>query len=375
MFPRFSTVYRYTTVIVLLLVSAFMIMQFSGNRTDSGDDIMRSVVGSERSVLSTKSLRTATSIHKHTTEINRYGKGNVANPHSFRYVLNPVKLCTGNDIFIITYVHSAPKNLKKRQTIRQTWGSGTYFLTQKVRVVFIMGQVADKHVMESVRMESDLYGDIVQEDFLDSYHNLTYKALAGLKWVSTFCRHTAYVLKTDDDIFVNVFVLMKYIQSTVELSYGRTNLILCNQWIHMKVMRDKRSKWYIPKEDFSPDYFPPYCSGSAYLMSSDVTEGMYRLSLTTPFFWVDDYYITGLLVHKLNLTHRRYNSAYVLNPSVVLEKFKNDEDHKYAFFHTHKLKTMFYLWTTVISNESKAVHTKNSTTVSTEVNQNMSRHV
>ena len=372
MFPRFTTVYRYTTVLVLLLLSAVMIMQFGGNRPDTGNDGIRAAATvREKFALATK---TSASARKHTTEANRYGTGLVSNPHSFSYLLNPVTLCPGKHIFIITYIHSAPKNLKKRQTIRQTWASGTNFRSENVQIVFIMGQVSDRDVMESVKMEWDLYGDIVQEDFVDSYHNLTYKALAGLKWVSTFCGHATYVLKTDDDIFVNIFALLKYIHSTVEPSYGKTNLILCNQWIHMKVMRDKRSKWYIPKEDFSPDYFPPYCSGSAYLMSSDVTEKMYRLSLTTPFFWVDDYYITGLLVHKLNLTHRRYNSAYVLNPSVVLEKFNSDKDHKYVFFHTHKLQMMFSFWTSVIANETKAVHTQNVTNISV-IDRGVSRHV
>ena len=55
--------------------------------------------------------------------------------------------------------------------------------------------------------EASLHGDILQADFLDSYHNLTLKSVAMLRWFSTVCpssRGSAapprYLLKTDDDM-------------------------------------------------------------------------------------------------------------------------------------------------------------------------------
>lgn len=64
--------------------------------------------------------------------------------------------------------------------------------------------------------ESAKFGDIVQESFLDTYHNLTLKSLALLKWVNLTCFHDnqtnhlpKYVVKTDDDIFINVDRLVK----------------------------------------------------------------------------------------------------------------------------------------------------------------------
>jgi hypothetical protein len=40
--------------------------------------------------------------------------------------------------------------------------------------------------------------------FQDTYHNLTLKTVMGLKWTSIFCPQVKFVLKTDDDIYVNV---------------------------------------------------------------------------------------------------------------------------------------------------------------------------
>ena len=39
--------------------------------------------------------------------------------------------------------------------------------------------------------------------------NLTIKSVMGLKWSAIFCPQARHVLKTDDDIFVNVPLLHK----------------------------------------------------------------------------------------------------------------------------------------------------------------------
>ena len=48
---------------------------------------------------------------------------------------------------------------------------------------------------DKLQEETTLHGDIVQEDFTDSYRNLTYKAIMAMKWVSTYCKHATFVLK------------------------------------------------------------------------------------------------------------------------------------------------------------------------------------
>ena len=43
--------------------------------------------------------------------------------------------------------------------------------------------------------------------FQDTYRNLTLKTVMGLKWSAIFCPQARHVMKTDDDIFVNVPLL------------------------------------------------------------------------------------------------------------------------------------------------------------------------
>ena len=53
--------------------------------------------------------------------------------------------------------------------------------------------------------ESSKHGDLVQGDFLDTYHNLSYKAIMGNLWVAEFCSQAEFVVKTDDDMYVDLY--------------------------------------------------------------------------------------------------------------------------------------------------------------------------
>ena len=211
-------------------------------------------------------------------------------------------------------------------------------------------------MQEAVAMESDLYGDIVQENFVDSYRNLTYKGIMGLKWVSRNCKRVRFVLKADDDIFVNIFNVMNHLESIAQFEGAQEKMILCLVWYRMKVVRDPKSKWYIPRSEFYPDYFPTYCSGSAFMMSGDVIPAMYEASFKTPFFWVDDYYVTGLLAHEVGVTHRRFNSVYSLSPKTFLDKFSEETKWRtLTFGHVHNLNWWYEVWERVLADRKESL--------------------
>lgn len=274
--------------------------------------------------------------------------GKIVNPHSFSYIHNPVYLCRSDTVRFLVYIHSSPNNLKKRQAIRQTWGQPALLLLYKASMVFILGRASNPSVQELVDMEAAQYGDIVQEDFVDSYRNLTYKGVAGLKWASLFCNQSDFLLKTDDDILIDIVTLIEDLYTRIiPIRQGTSKLVLCNLWTRMKVIRDPKSKWFISKEEFSGEYFPPYCSGSAFLVSSELAHALYTAALHTPFFWVDDYYITGLLVSKLRVQHTRYNTAYSLNYNNAEEKLKNNS-RELIVFHTKKLNVFLKLWPVIV---------------------------
>ena len=63
------------------------------------------------------------------------------------------------------------------------------------RLVFMMGTPTSEADLHTIQEEHRLYGDVVQGSFMESYKNLTLKAIMGLKWVTTYCSNAKYVIK------------------------------------------------------------------------------------------------------------------------------------------------------------------------------------
>ena len=82
----------------------------------------------------------------------------------------------------------------------------SFFKNQKFLInSWQTGRGGDKTLQEKVYKENDKHGDIIQGDFIDTYHNLSYKASMGNFWVSEFCEQAEFVVKTDDDWFVDLY--------------------------------------------------------------------------------------------------------------------------------------------------------------------------
>jgi len=59
-------------------------------------------------------------------------------------------------------------------------------------------------------------------------------------------------------------------------------------------------KWCVKRSELrGRTRFPQYCAGIGYTLSSALLGLLYNASTTTPFFWIDDVYVTGLLAKKL----------------------------------------------------------------------------
>ena len=79
---------------------------------------------------------------------------------------------------------------------RASWGSGRVLRGGQARLLFLLGTEAAlaSTVEADLQAENILHGDLVREDFLDSYENLTLKTVAGLKWTSIFCPQVKYMI-------------------------------------------------------------------------------------------------------------------------------------------------------------------------------------
>ena len=269
------------------------------------------------------------------------------NPHDFEYVINPGKdICGdnfGSDVFLFIYVHSAPEHIHRRIAIRETWARRSMF--KNIRLAFMTGLSKETKQNDLLKLESDVYNDIVQEDFIDSYKNLTYKGIMALKWITEYCSNAQYILKADDDMIVNTFSLIRHLKALSDHSISKENTLFCLVWIGMGVIRDKNSKWYISQDEYQKDVYDPYCSGAAFLLTTDLVPRMYRISFYVKFFWVDDYYVSGRLAKAANATHHNFNSLYIINSDAVESKFYGSNNEHAIFGHIpNKLDTLYSIW-------------------------------
>ena len=108
----------------------------------------------------------------------------------------------------VTVVSSAPDNFYNREQIRKTWGQGN-------NVYFLLGATGPR-LQPLIADEARQHGDIIQGTFVDSYRNLTFKQVMGLLWAGSHCPGVKYILKTDDDVFVNTQQLEKGLSSLPE---------------------------------------------------------------------------------------------------------------------------------------------------------------
>ncbi|XP_041362093.1 UDP-GalNAc:beta-1,3-N-acetylgalactosaminyltransferase 1-like [Gigantopelta aegis] len=129
-----------------------------------------------------------------------------------RFLKGSAKACTHKErhqlvVLVMTMHHME----SQRQAIRNTWGSvstlGTWpGSTEKfsIKLLFVLGVSKNESLNIAVSKEAEERGDLIIAAFDESYYNLTRKVLMGFKWISEFCPTAKYVMKVDEDTYLNI---------------------------------------------------------------------------------------------------------------------------------------------------------------------------
>ena len=309
----------------------------------------------------------------------------------FDYVLEPGdEICASDEpLLLMVYVHSAIENRHRRESIRATWASRSIF-GKHLRVLFMLGSNANSELMKQVQFEFDIYHDIVQQTFLDTYRNLTYKGkkiqspennrdheemffvgIMALDWISRHCNRTRHILKTDDDMLINMFSILNHLHTLTYVYSGEAwhSTIACLVWTRMRVTRDPSSKWFVSSNEYPYEHFQPYCSGSAYFLTQDLIQPLFEATDQIPFFWIDDYYMTGLLpraVHSsIRVQYLHLNSLFVVNVDQVEQRFLSSFGLSSLVFAHMPLSVnrLLHIWQHLMINSQSAHKYLNRTSV------------
>ncbi|XP_022110887.1 beta-1,3-galactosyltransferase 1-like [Acanthaster planci] len=238
------------------------------------------------------------------------------NPHDFRLLLDEPMACIEpgrghpKSVLLLVLVTSKHANFDRRQAIRETWGSLKEIRNRAIVTLFLLGKGTTSHLLKKVSAESVEHHDLLMEDFVDSYKNLTLKTMMAMKWASTHCPQASFVMKTDDDMFVSYRNLLDYLAATAAPGTGfALGRVLKGE----SPYRDPKSKYYVSRELYPSDVYPPWLSGGGFVLSGDMPGRIYAVSLDTKYLPLEDVYL-GLCLQKLNATlttSDRFNNMHI----------------------------------------------------------------
>ena len=279
--------------------------------------------------------------------------------HSYYIKKNPNQKCLSEDgghyeqLRLVYLVKSAGANVDRRDAIRKTWGYEKRFSDVPIRTVFLLGQALhDVKLQAAIEAEYRLHGDIVQGDFDDTYFNNTIKTAMGLRWAVESCPKSRFYMFVDDDYYVSTRNVLAYLRNPVNypgylqedvISFDETEykkqigrslqqlvdfdlpldvkLFTGYVFPHSRPQRHKWSKWFVDLLEYPFDFWPPYVTAGAYILSREALVDMYYTSYYTRMFRFDDIWL-GLIAKKAGIEPFHNNQFYFHPPQYTVKSYK-----------------------------------------------------
>ena len=245
-------------------------------------------------------LELVRTVDPHTAPGNSLGGSRVVNRYSPARiwpaaVYDRLKLygthCTGPlpaDLILVFHSGTDARSAMRRARARSTWLQSIRKLEFRVLVMFTVALSNNKTVNDQVRREAETSEDMLIFDFTDSFRNLTLKTMSTFEWIAQNCSNARFILKTDEDTFVNFTNILHFLPSVsrslgvLGSGYGFYDSI---------VFRDLNFKFGVPVEQYPFKFFGPYCSGRGYLMSAATLQLIVRASAFVPVIDMEDVYV------------------------------------------------------------------------------------
>ena len=207
---------------------------------------------------------------------------------------------------LIVLVSSHASHAGRRKLIRKYWGNHSLWTTPcQWKVIFVTGFFSSDY-KNQVHVEGNTYRDILIENIEENFYKLSFKVMLGLKWVQGNLKYD-FLLKCDDDVFVNIDRLMKILSTTKHQYFG--------QKMERAVVQ-REGRYGVSEEEHPHPLYDPYCSGGGFVLSNLTVSKMIPL-----FDWVnplkiDDAYI-GKIVTRTGTKAMNYKGFSMYNFSCV----------------------------------------------------------
>ena len=164
-------------------------------------------------------------------------------------------------------ITSAVENHSHRQAIRKTLALWSAEFSG-VSVRFFIGSSND--TVPEIEKENAVYKDIIQQTIAEGYDALTVRTLMIFEWVVRNASETNFLLKMDDDTFVQLEQIVAFLRTVTR----EESLYMGHFFYEQEVYRSPLEKNYEPLYEGS--LYPPYASGSGYVLSINLVQFILR---------------------------------------------------------------------------------------------------
>ncbi|KAK0405377.1 hypothetical protein QR680_017954 [Steinernema hermaphroditum] len=251
---------------------------------------------------------------------------------NFTLLQLPRFTCDGEPLNLVVIVHSAVTNTDRRNFMRREYFNKINQKHYNAKPIFVLGRSRVAESNELVRQEAASFGDILQIDVEENYHNITHKARAWIPYLKQNCGNMKYILKMDDDVMMD----MQGLQILLDHYQLQKRLVLCRTFADGVVVRNPRSKWYLSREEYPIDNLGLYCQGMAYVFSGDLLRYMDGNLRKVQYLWMDDWYVTHGLLRAANAIFVDIGRHYVsINSEQELDSVAKGPYKKYRKLFGH----------------------------------------
>ncbi|KAM9315348.1 N-acetyllactosaminide beta-1,3-N-acetylglucosaminyltransferase 2a [Pholidichthys leucotaenia] len=268
---------------------------------------------------------------------------------TYPMLINQPHICDRNP-FLLLAVKSVIPHFERRQAIRETWGQAGVIANHTVVTVFLLGSTWSidnfPDLQGMLTYETKLHRDILQWDYRDSFYNLTLKEVLFLEWFSKYCPQAQYVLKGDDDVFINTLRIVDFLNDLPEVD--SKDLFVGDLIKNAAPHRDRKVKYFIPESVFLGHY-PPYAGGGGYLYSGDVALRLHNVSQQVVLFPIDDVY-TGMCLKKLGMVPKNNAGFRTFD---IAKNYKNNAcvHRNLMLVHNRTPQDMLKIWPYIVHPE------------------------
>jgi hypothetical protein len=178
---------------------------------------------------------------------------------------------------------------------------------EQIKLLFFLGLPRTKTIMETIRGELSMYQDIVVDDVQESPSQLeqTVKTLRMFKWVVAHCSQARYLVKMNDDVYLNLPMFLDFLQASVPADEDSGQLIAGYKYSYEGIGdRTKDSEDPASISNKGKTYSPEFAAGFFQLFELQAVINIYNASLQTPLYPLEeDAFLTGFIAAAiLNMT-------------------------------------------------------------------------